>query len=266
MVERLKLVLKYIRYWCTSLNGKGHGIHSPFVYDFVVQVLDAKNFISPGFSEIEAIRKQFCNSKIELEVEDLGAGSKFNRKSLRTIGSIAKSAAKPPKYAQLLYRLVKHYKVDHVLELGTSLGLTTRYFALAQPTHGVFTIEGAPAIAAFTKSQLLAEHITNVKIYEGDFNDHLVNALQGMQGRKLIFVDGNHDEVATLHYFNQIIKWVQEEDIIVFDDIRWSPGMQNAWKEIQKCKQVTYTIDLFFIGIVLFRKEFKEKLDFAIRF
>jgi hypothetical protein len=57
-----------------------------------------------------------------------------------------------------------------------------------------------------------------------------------------------------------------EYDILVFDDIHWSEGMEKAWEEIKKNERVTCSVDLFFIGIVFLRKEFKEKLDFTIRF
>jgi hypothetical protein len=42
--------------------------------------------------------------------------------------------------------------------------------------------------------------------------------------------------------------------------------MEAAWQTIKNNAAVTCRIDLFFIGIVLFRKEFKEKQHFVIRF
>lgn len=266
MLKMVSLVTNYVHYCVTALNGKGHGIHSPFVYDFVIHVLDKKKYIHTGFKEIEKIRKKLLKSNQLLDVLDLGAGSKFGSSRQRSIGSIAASAAKPAKYAQLLYRMVKHYNISSVLELGTSLGITTRYLSLAGPANGVVSIEGAPTIAAFTADALKAEGFEHIKLVVGDFNDKLTPVLEGLRGRKLIFVDGNHSRHATLQYFSQILQYVSEDDIVVFDDIRWSEEMEHGWKEIIKYEQVTCSIDLFFVGVVLFRKEFKEKLDFTIRF
>jgi len=42
--------------------------------------------------------------------------------------------------------------------------------------------------------------------------------------------------------------------------------MEAAWETIKKDAAVTCSIDLFFIGIVFFRKEFKEQQHFVIRF
>ncbi len=60
-----------------------------------------------------------------LEIEDFGAGSVVDKKNKRTISSIAKNAAKPKKFGQLFFRMAKHYQPATILELGTSLGITT---------------------------------------------------------------------------------------------------------------------------------------------
>jgi hypothetical protein len=57
-----------------------------------------------------------------------------------------------------------------------------------------------------------------------------------------------------------------QESILVFDDIHWSREMEEAWGIIKSHSSVKCAIDLFFIGIIFFREEFKEKQDFTIRF
>ena len=47
MYSTFKLAQKYFHYYFTASNGKGHGIHSPFVFDFIKNVLrDKKNMIA----------------------------------------------------------------------------------------------------------------------------------------------------------------------------------------------------------------------------
>ena len=184
--DRFRLGIKFLRYYFTAMNGKGHGMHSPFGFDFIVHVLDPKKYVDPGFQHIESIRKKLSQSNQVLEVQDLGAGSKTKAHALRSVGSIAHSAAKPAKYARLLYRIIRHYKIDQVLELGTSLGLTTRYLTLANPPSGVITIEGATAIADFTRQQWQKEGVSKIDLRVGNFDDCLVPALASMHGRKMI--------------------------------------------------------------------------------
>jgi predicted O-methyltransferase YrrM len=267
MYNHFQLGLKYLHYFFTASNGKGHGIHSPFVYEFVEKLLLPSYKQNDAFRQIENIRKKYIkDSNRYIEVEDLGAGSFSNAGSRRSVAQIAKGAAKHPKFARLLHRMIEYYKVSSVLELGTSLGLTTRYLAIAGKDVKVQTIEGAPGIADFTNQAFTHEGFKNIELLVGDFQVKLPEGLSNMTGRKLVFFDGNHQYQPTVNYFEEVLLWCSDEDILIFDDIHWSEGMEKAWEEIKKNERVSCSIDLFFIGIVFLRKEFKEKLNFAIRF
>lgn len=267
MYSHFKLGLKYLQYLFIASNSKGHGIHSPFVFEFVEQVLLIENSKKDVFKKIEDIRHGYATDKNRfIEVQDLGAGSVSKSGTRRSVAHITKGAAKRPKFARLLHRLVEYYHVTSVLELGTSLGLTTRYLASVSEKVKVLTIEGAPGIADFTRRAFVEEGFKNIELVTGSFDTKLPEAISKMKGKKLVFFDGNHQYQPTLDYFELVLMSVDEEDILVFDDIHWSEGMENAWEEIKKNERVTCSIDLFFIGIVFLKKEFKEKLDFTIRF
>ena len=267
MYNHFQLGFKYLQYFFSASNGKGHGIHSPFVFEFVEQVLLPSYKNKAVFNKIENIRRAYQSEKNRfVQVEDLGAGSFSKSGSSRTIAQIENGASKHPKFARLLHRMVEYYEVASVLELGTSLGLTTRYLATAREDVKVQTIEGATAIADFSRKAFEQERLANISILVGDFDSKLPEALLNMRGKKLFFFDGNHQYQPTLHYFEEVVKSCGEEDVLVFDDIHWSKEMENAWEEIKKNERVSCSVDLFFIGIVFLRKEFKEKLDFTIRF
>jgi len=266
MYNFYQLSWKFISYWLKASNGKGHGMHSPFVYDFIRNVLRDRHSDIRTHQKIESIRKKLLRNDNKIMILDLGAGSTLNNEKERRISSIAQTAAKPARFGKLFYRMVRHYHIETVLELGTSLGLSTRYFAEAKPMYGVVSIEGAPALADFTRCSLDHEGYQEVKVLEGNFDNLLPKVLPTLKGRKIIFVDGNHRYEATRQYFLQSLNYVEQDDILIFDDIHWSIEMEKVWSEIKNHQQVACTIDLFFIGIVFFRKEFKEKQDFSIRF
>src|SRR5215218_2756339 len=126
-------------------------MHSPFVFDFILNVLNNKNgYIPPSF--VESLRKELLLSKEVLKIEDLGAGSRVNSSKEKSVSALARAALKPKKYGQLLYRLVRHYQPQTIIELGTSLGITTSYLATANPFAKVVTIEGSEAIVQKAKS------------------------------------------------------------------------------------------------------------------
>lgn len=265
MYSKIQLAAKYLRYYFASLNGKGHGTHSPFIFEFITKILNNKT-VYPGYEAVENLRSRLLADKTILHVEDLGAGSSVSSGKQRTVASIAKNVAKPKKYGQLLFRMVQYYQPAHILELGTSLGITTAYLSLANPSATLVTLEGASEVAAIAKNNIKKLGSKNCTVIEGNFDDTLSRALEMLSSVDLAFIDGNHRREPTLRYFDQLQPKTHHESILVFDDIHWSAEMEEAWETIKKHPSVRCTIDLFFIGIVVFRKEFYEKQHFSIRF
>ncbi len=265
MYSPVEIVFKYIYYWLTASNGKGHGTHSPFIYDFITKVLNDKSRY-PEYDKAEALRKKMIADHRVLSFEDPGAGSVISKTNQRKVSSIASNAAKPPKLGQLLFRMVRKYQPATILELGTSLGITTSYLKLAQPQAQLFTIEGAEPVATIAKENLENLSKGPVNVIHANFDDELPSVLKKIDNPDFVFIDGNHREEPTIKYFRQLLPYVKDDTILVFDDIHWSVEMERAWRNIKGDSRVTCTIDLFFLGIVLFRPQFHERQHFKIRF
>jgi predicted O-methyltransferase YrrM len=201
-----------------------------------------------------------------LEIEDMGAGSAVAKTKQRSVASLAKHAAKPAKFGQLLYRMVKMYQPSNIIELGTSLGITTSYLSLANPDTKIITMEGAGTVAAVAKDNFAAAGLNNISLIEGNFDHTLPTVITDLSSVDFCFVDGNHRLEPTVRYFQQLLPKINNDSIIIFDDIHWSAEMEQAWETIKQHEAVRCSIDLFFIGIVFFRQEFKEKRHFEIRF
>ncbi len=265
MYSSTQLAFKYFKYLLTASNGKGHGVHSPFVFEFITKVLnDRSNF--DCFQAIESLRRELKSDNNEINVPDFGAGSRMQLQHKRKISAIANSSLKPKKYSRLLFRIVHYYKPQTILELGMSLGITTSYLACANPQASLITMEGAPEVAAIASTNFKRLDLSNIKIVEGNFDTTLPSAIHQLPVIDFAFVDGNHRKEPTLNYFYQLIDVSNASTILVFDDIHWSVEMEQAWSEIKQHPSVTLTIDLFFIGLVFLRTEQKIKQDFTIRY
>jgi len=265
MYSSAQLAFKYVRYWFTASNGKGHGVHAPFVYDFIENVLNDKREFD-CFNYVESIRKELRGNNAEINVPDFGAGSRMQLNNKRKISAIARSSLKPRKFSQLIFRIAHYYKPQTVLELGTSLGITTAYLGFANPAAKIISMEGAPEVASLASKNFQALNLSNIQMVEGNFDETLSSVITQLPTVDFAFVDGNHRKEPTLNYFNQLINLSTQSTIIIFDDIHWSKDMEAAWNEIKQHPSVTLTIDLFFIGIVFFRNEQKIKQHFSIRF
>jgi predicted O-methyltransferase YrrM len=241
-----------------------HGTHSPFVYQLTDDVIYDFS-VKKVYGEIEQQRKKLLNDDRIITVTDLGAGSRLNKNRTKKVREIAKNALKTPRLAQLIYRLAKRQQAKNNIELGTCLGITTAYLAKANPAAKIITIEGCPETAAIAHQNFEELQLQNVALLNGNFNDLLPRAIADEPTLDFVYIDGNHTKEATLNYFNWCLPKLHEGSLLIFDDIYWSEGMKAAWAEIKAHPQVTVTIDLFWIGLVYFKKD-QAKEHFKIKF
>lgn len=261
----LKMACSYLGYYFSAANSKGHGTHSPFLFDFITKVLNGKAD-AEAISKIESLRFKLLQDASLLEVDDFGAGSHSLNINRRSVAKIAATSLKSPKYAQLIYRMVRHYQPDCILELGTSLGLTTAYMAFANPKARVFSIEGASSIASRAADHLNSLGVNNVRLIQGRFADCLPQILEQSGPISLAFIDGHHSLRPTLEYFRSLSRVAAPACILIFDDIHWSPDMEAAWRQIKQEPGISMTIDLFFMGIAVINPDIKHPQHVSIRY
>lgn len=264
MYTAYQLAKKYLQYYLHASNSKGHGVHSPFVFDFIKFVKNDKKKYD-CYAAIEPLRKALLKDNTVIEVQDFGAGSTVIKTNQRVVSKMAASSLKPKKFAQLLFRMLQNYKPQTIVELGTSFGITSAYLASANPSARLFTLEGASSIASIARNNFKTLQLNNIQLIEGDFEKTLQPLLSALPQIDFAFIDGNHKKEPTLHYFQELLKKSTPETILVFDDIHWSKEMEEAWTIIKENEAITLTIDLFFIGIVFLKKDFKIKQHFSLR-
>lgn len=235
-----------------------YNVQSPFLYDFVINVLDTdKNYYA--YEQIENERRRLKSINTTITLKDYGAGSATRKDSQRKIADIAATSLSGITKCRILFQLVNHYQCHEVIELGTSLGISSAYFGAANHKAKVITLEGDDNIAAKAKEVHHLLGLKNVEIVTGPFVQTLSPTLDQFSKIDLAFIDGHHEERATLDYFNQILSKCGDQSIIVVDDIYWSDGMTRAWQSIITHPNVSLSIDLFDIGIVFFRKELSKQ-------
>ncbi|PHR33233.1 MAG: methyltransferase [Fluviicola sp.] len=252
------LPLEYIKYrW----NAKGrHGIHSPFVYDFVDNCLRIK-LKAEDVSTLNNLFGRLKNSRQEIEIQDFGAGSK-KLGSKRKVSAIFKMSSSKGKYGELLYRLSKHYQPKEILEFGTSLGVGTTYLALGSNNSTITTVEACKNTRALALENL--KDLDSIESKLGTFVDYLAELPKEKQF-DMIFIDGHHDGEALILYLNQLQKHAHDETLFILDDIRWSDSMKAAWEEISNDSRFHMSMELFRVGIVS-RRSHMEKEKFVIRY
>jgi predicted O-methyltransferase YrrM len=251
-LNKIFLIRHYIRYLLKARNE--HWLHSPFAFNLYTKIIKDKTKY-PDFNDIESLRTQLKKDHRLIEVTDLGAGSEINNSKSKKISSICKSAEKSPAIAQLIYRIIKNQQPSTLLDLGTSFGLTTLYESRACPSGKIYSFEGCPNTAAIAKNNFEKLSVKNMELVIGNIDQTLPQTLNRINVVDFVFFDANHRYEPTLNYFLQCAKKANEDSIFIFDDIYWSPEMKKAWEEIKGHPSVGMSMDLFFIGIIFFRKK-----------
>lgn len=265
MIRQIKFAQRYFRYLVKAKHYYGHGIHSPFIYSFVREVL-FKRFNPKDFLKVETYRKKLLKNKGRINVEDHGAGSVRLKSKQRTISDIAACSSSRKKYGRLLARIVAFYQPKTVIELGTSLGVGASYLLIYLDKNSVFyTIEGDTGVANLAMGHFQQTCGDNVQLINSRFDEALPRVLKKLETVDLVFFDGNHTKEATVRYFEACLAKANNNTIFIFDDIHWSDEMEHAWGYIQKHPKTKVCIDLFQFGVVFFRKEL-SKQNFTIRF
>jgi predicted O-methyltransferase YrrM len=212
-------------------------------------------------NRIERIREKFTGNLEQVEVIDFGAGNPDSSRSdkemrqgvaLTTTYNEIAMGSKPELWALLLFKLIRIIQPELAIELGTCIGISAAYQSTAQKLNGkgrLITIEGSETIAALARTNIESLHLNNVEILCGTFNKVLPKVLAKTPIVDYVFIDGHHDEQATIAYFELFLPHLSSGAVVVFDDISWSNGMRRAWEKIRKHSAVDFAVDLTMIGI-----------------
>jgi predicted O-methyltransferase YrrM len=199
-----------------------------------------------AIADIEEVRTSLEQNQNVIVIRDYGAGSPNEHHSCeeidegvikhRKIGDICKSASKSQLWCLFMFHLIRQFKPIRCVEMGTCLGISASFISSALRLNGfgrLVSLEGSPQQAEIARATFHQLGLNNVTVRVGRFKDTLVPALNEMKPVSFVFVDGHHDEGATCLYFDTIRQYLDVENVIIFDDIRWSEGMKTAWRYVR---------------------------------
>jgi predicted O-methyltransferase YrrM len=215
-------------------------IHSPFFFDLARHLEGGGRYVDVEYDSdlvevldrIEGLRLQLLKSRDNIEVNDYGAGSRIFKYKSRSIKTITRYVLQSEGVAFSLLRVLLFWRkqggAKKILEMGTSLGLTTAY--LAASGWEVETWEGCQQTANYAKKNWKYLGCENqIKCEVGTFKSLMDNSHGGWD---VVFLDGHHDKDATLDYVECLKTKLRPGGAILVDDIIWSKGMKEAWSEL----------------------------------
>ena len=248
-------IKSYISFIIKSKNK--HGVHSPFVFDLITKCFNKKN--PTNFDQL------FLKYKKELfkNTSTINVTSNGTISNMRQVSKISKSTGISNKSAKLLIKLMQYYKPTSVMEIETSLGLSTAALSISLPNSSITTIEECRETGNIAQNLFNKYQFKNIKLIIGNYNETLAKQLN-KNTFDFVFFNGNHTKKATLDYFKLSLSSIHNNSFFLFNNIYRNFEMKQAWEEIKKNPSVTITIDTYQWGLVFFRKE-QQKEHFTIR-
>lgn len=259
-MNRLFYIKSRLKYVFTARHRKGFGVHSPFVFHLLNFVIFEK-YPFYAYEPIEQIRSKMLHNKAVVHLTDYGTGNKQKN----CVANIAKCSLESAKFGQLLFRLVNRFNPKNILELGTSLGISTMYMAIPSSNAHVVTIEGSKSLCDIAKQNFKQLGIKNVKVVNDNIDNSLDAVLLEMPVLDFVYFDANHTKEATLRYFDKCLQKTNKTTIFVFDDIHYSLEMESAWHDIKTNRKVHLSIDLYHFGLIFFNDDL-PKQDYVVAF
>jgi predicted O-methyltransferase YrrM len=192
--------------------------------------------------------------RIERVRVDLEACNDALDRDGRTVADVTRSGSKRRREASMLMALVRTERPASVIEMGTCVGISGAYLAAALRLNGngvLVTLErGAERVGLARQvwADLGLADLVDARV--GRFANTLAPALSDQEPVDFLFVDGHHERVPTLEFYAAAGPHLRAGALVVFDDIRWSGGMREAWADIERQPDQQFAVKVGDIGIV----------------
>jgi predicted O-methyltransferase YrrM len=204
---------------------------------------------------IERLRRELSDQRTQIAVVDHGAGSDNRGGGWKqvSLGRIARRAACSRTKGEHLLRLTRFFQPKRMLELGTHLGFSALYQLTGAPQARLVTLEGAGSLAYLAK-QHLEQFGFEADIRLGTFDASLAALDLAAYQPDYVYLDGDHRYEPTMRYFHLIAPHASDGAAMVLDDIYWSADMTRAWQAIIAHPEVTFSLDLYHLGLCFLRR------------
>lgn len=170
---------------------------------------------------------------------------------LKRIAQIGKNQ----RWGTALYLIAKEFRVSVGVELGACVGISAIYLASAPNIKEFVTVEGSEPLAKIAQESL--KICTHARVLHALFDDAIDAELPSLGSKvDLAYIDGHHEKIATIHYFNKLLPFLKSGAVVIFDDISWSHDMRDAWNILSKRPEFAHALDLGAVGVCVMKKEF----------
>ena len=229
----------------------GYGVHSPFVFDLITNVIEDK-YGYYCYEKLSIARKQLIHDSSKI---------KCNNRSY-TVNEVLWKFCFSKHESQLLFRLANHFQLSSIYLIGCDLGLAPLYLTSWSGATQCVIFEPKPESASVAQKIIDKYSTASVEI-RNTFNPEDAKNSELIVWGKLFcnICDDERSNYITfsIETFNQLLTFINNNSIMVISGINASKKNKDTWKNVCAAPEVTVTIDLYNLGIVFFNPKLNKK-------
>lgn len=241
-----------------------HGTHSPFVYKLTDEVI--YDFSAKKIDDsVEQQRKKLFDDDSSLILTENNECLGQLKLQQTTVKRLAKKLTNKKEVDRLIYRLVANRQPAVSLQIGTGLGVSAAYFSMANSRNPVKIIECEPEFSTVAQRIFSNLGIDNVELRTGNLQQLLHHTLLNSTKLDIVYFNKFKDGETLFNLFGLCLAKADENSMFIIKGIYSDPSTKTMWAKIKELPEVTVTVDLFWIGLVYFKKDQAEE-HFKIKF
>ena len=245
-----------INYLKRARHRRGFGIHSPFLFRLITTDVEGRSN-NPEYKNFKQIKKEaigLLRGTMSPEIESL-----FQQYNLPVSKSdkLYRKIELPLRYSKAVYRLIKYFQPTNIFYYGPTLGVSLVIASLASPKSTVYPIDENPNFQSFAGQLIAKSNEMSIK--------YLCEGPPPLAKAEFCFVNYPFDPVFSRKIIQKRIAEHGMDDVLIIRGIHESKEMEDCWAELTTSLEVRISLDLFEIGIILFRKGL-QKESFVLKF
>ncbi|MBQ7820255.1 MAG: hypothetical protein IJ341_11235 [Bacteroidales bacterium] len=215
-------ILHTIKRYCSKgvrrvTKRRGFGVHSPFVFNFIIRVIEEK----AQYYSYSAIEAQYFKVK-------------------KALTSKSPIKLHPLKFSKLIFRVANRLKPTTVLECGTAYGVSTIALSLSKNNIQLTTIEPNAEIARWVDGAIVKDYTMALKQYYSS------NSVPD-----LIYIRIQEKSSDYKAIYGAITPYIKENSAIIVAGIRTTKENYSLFKEFSANPIIKVTIDLYDTAILV---------------
>ena len=235
---------------------RGHGIHSPFLFRLITTVVENRQDL-PEYKVLKNLKTKALNLLNDLSQQSLL--TVYHQFDLPPSNPrrLYRKVELPHRYGNVVFRLIRDFNPASIINYGPTFGANLALMAMANSDKVVYQEINNPVYELVSKKLLKDIAITNIQFFDPKSVPQI--------NHEFIVLNYTDKPDLSRKQVQEKLRMSGDNDVLIIRGIHETKEMESIWQEMIASESVRVSLDLFEIGIALFRKG-SQKENFVFKY